>query len=156
MSLYAAETKVPIEKTRIEIEATVRRYGADGFVSGWEGERAFVSFRCAGRYVKLGLTLPDRADARFTTYRQGASTLRRSETAAAKVWDQACRQKWRVLLLMIKGKLEAVESGIVTFEEEFLAHVLMASGRTLYEQVKAPLALSYDKGEVKPYLGGPS
>ncbi len=30
----------------------------------------------------------------------------------------------------------------------------MADGRTLYEQVKAPLALFYDSGEVRPLLGG--
>lgn len=155
MSLYAAETKVPIEKTRAEIEAIVRRYGADGFVSGWEGERAFVSFRCEARYVKLKLTLPARDEAAFTTYRLGSVPYRRKPEQARKLWEQACRQKWRVLLLVIKAKLEAVESGLVVFEEEFLAHVLMADGRTLYEQVRAPLALSYDKGEVKPYLGGP-
>ena len=73
MSQYASEAKVPIEKTRGEIEATVRRYGADAFVSGWEAERAFVEFRCSGCFVRLVLTLPKRDDEIFTIYRQGSS-----------------------------------------------------------------------------------
>ncbi len=53
----------------------------------------------------------------------------------------------------LEAKLEAIESGIVTFAEEFLAHVVMPDGRTLYENVKGPLAVAYDKGEVRPLLG---
>ena len=40
------------------------------------------------------------------------------------------RQRWRALALCIKAKLEAVECGITSFEEEFLAHVVMPNGQT--------------------------
>ncbi len=159
MTQYAAETKVPIEKTRAEIESTVRRYGADAFVSGWEGERASVQFRCGGRYVRLSMVLPSRSAPDFATTLKGnqhaKAEVARSKASGDKLWDQACRQKWRALALMIKAKLEAIESGIVTFEEEFFAHVIMPDGRTVYEHAKAPLALAYDSGEVRPLLGGP-
>ena len=36
MTKYAATTDVPAEKSRAEIEATLRRYGATGFAYGWE------------------------------------------------------------------------------------------------------------------------
>ena len=159
MTQYAAETKVPIEKTRAEIESTVRRYGADAFISGWEGDRASVQFRCHGRYVKLSMVLPARSAPEFATTTKGnqhiKSEVARSRASGDKLWDQACRQKWRALALMIKAKLEAIESGIVTFEEEFLAHVVMPDGRTVYEHAKGPLQVAYDSGQVRLLFGGP-
>lgn len=155
MSQYAAKTEVPVEKSRAEIEATIRRYGADSFISGWEGDRAMVQFRASDRYVRFVMALPDQKDPAFNEYRQGSVTFSRKPEEAAKRWEQACRQKWRALALMIKAKLEAVSSGIVAFEEEFLAHVLMPDGRTLYEHAKEPLAVAYDSGEVRPLLPGP-
>ena len=49
-----------------------------------------------------------------------------------------------------------IESGIVTFEEEFLGHILMPDGRIPYEHANAPLALAYDSGKVRPLRGEPS
>lgn len=43
------------------------------------------------------------------------------------------RQRWRAFALVIKAKLEAVESGITTIEEEFLSHVVTPSGQTFGE-----------------------
>ena len=40
-------------------------------------------------------------------------------------YDQACRQRWRALLLVIKAKLEAVTAGISTIETEFLANIVL-------------------------------
>jgi len=46
--------------------------------------------------------------------------------------DQAIRQRWRALLLAIKSKLESVDCGIETFEEAFLAHIVMpGTGETM-------------------------
>lgn len=36
MSRYAATTEVTSEKSRAEIERTVSRYGATGFMYGWQ------------------------------------------------------------------------------------------------------------------------
>ena len=69
MSGYAESTSVSPEKTKAEIETTLRRYGADGFVSGWDSNRAFVMFRCKDRSVRFVLNLPDN-----TTVGQWAAT----------------------------------------------------------------------------------
>ena len=157
MSKFAAKTGVPIEKTRAEIESTVRRYGADGFLSGWEGSKAMVQFRCSERYVRFNMVLPDQNEERFTIYVLGhGNRYSRKESEARKLWEQACRQKWRALALMIKAKLEGVESGIVTFEEEFLAHIVLPNGQTVYERAKEPLAIAYATGEAQAFLTGPS
>lgn len=59
----------------------------------------------------------------------------RTAAAATKEYEQAGRQRWRALALVIKAKLEAVGTGIVTFEEEFLAHIVLPSGRTVTQDV---------------------
>lgn len=152
MTRFASKTEVPAEKTRAEIESTVRRYGADGFLSGWEGRSAMVQFRSAGRYVRLTMELPDRDDREFTTYRQGSTTFRRVDSQAQKLWEQACRQRWRAMLLLIKAKLEAVESGIVTFEQEFLPQIVMPEGGTVYQHVKERVAIAYETGKMPALL----
>jgi len=63
------------------------------------------------------------------------------------------RRRWLALLLVIKAKLEAVESGIITFEEEFLAHVVMPDGRTVLQHVQVPIERAYIEGHVRPLLG---
>ena len=42
---YASDTEVSVEKSRSEIEGTLRRYGATGFLSGWEGSQAMIAFK---------------------------------------------------------------------------------------------------------------
>lgn len=152
MSKFASGTGVPVEKSKMEIEATVRRYGADGFMSGWDNERATVQFRCQNRHVRFVMTLPARDDKRFIFHSRG----RRTPDAALKEWEQGCRQKWRALALLVKAKLEAVESNIGSFESEFLSHIVLPDGMTVYEKVKGPLAIAYETGKMQPLLGGPS
>jgi hypothetical protein len=154
MKRYAENTAVPAEKSKAEIERLVQRYGADGFISGWSGDKATVQFRLKDRHVRFVMTLPARDDKRFT--RDGRSSFKqRSEEAAYKAWEQACRQKWRALALLVKAKLEAVDSQIVTLEEAFFAHVVMpGDGRTLYEIAREPIALAYERGASVPLLPG--
>jgi hypothetical protein len=45
MGLYAANTAVGEDRSKAEIERTLRRYGADQFVSGWEKQGAVIMFR---------------------------------------------------------------------------------------------------------------
>ena len=60
--------------------------------------------------------------------------------------EQAQRQRWRALLLVIKAKLEAIEAGIATFEDEFLAYTMLPSGETVGEWVSPQLDKVYEKG----------
>lgn len=57
MAEYAARTKVPADKTRIDIETMMRRRGADQFFSGADGERALLAFRLNGRHIRFVLPL---------------------------------------------------------------------------------------------------
>lgn len=146
MTAYAASTSVSVEASRGEIERTLRRYKADAFAYGMEGAQASIMFRMAGRQVRFRLTMPDRENAAFTTYTQGRSVFRRTETEIEKRWEQACRQRWRALALVIKAKLEAVSAGITTIEDEFLAHTVLSDGRAVGDAIKPQLEEHYRIG----------
>lgn len=66
MSTYAANTDVSADKSRAEIERTLRRYGADGFMYGWETNRAVIGFTMNARQVRFVIGMPDPNERRFT------------------------------------------------------------------------------------------
>lgn len=137
---FAANTDVPVEKSRAEIEATVTRYGASSFASGWAGEEAVVTFEVKDRRVKFILPLPSRSASEFTHEQRRSNqhskrTVELTPEQSQKRWEQACRQRWRALALCVKAKLEAVDSDISTFDQEFMAHIVMPNGLTIGEQM---------------------
>lgn len=152
MSRYAAKTEVPVIKTRAEIEACVERYGADQFLSFTQPGRAIIGFTIENRQVRFNLPLPDKESTDFKVYHRGSVPYKRAPEQALKAWEQACRQRWRALYLVIKAKLEAVETGITCFEDEFLAHIVLPDGKLVGETIKPQIAIAYDTGQVKPLL----
>lgn len=137
MARYAAATKVPAERTRQEIEAALKRYGADQFISGWEANRAMIGFRVKNRHVRFELPVP-------------AVT---GTPSAQRNAEQEIRQRWRALLLVIKAKLEAIESSISTFENEFLAHIVLPNNRTVADVLLPQIANAYKTGQMPKLLG---
>ena len=144
---YAESTTVPSDRSRAEIEKTLTRYGATTFQYGWQQDRAAIGFVMSGRQIRFILPLPDRESADFTRTPTGKS---RTSTAAEAAYEQAVRQRWRALALMVKAKLEAVASGIVTFEEEFLPHTVLPSGRTVAQEIMPAVESAYATGAVTP------
>jgi hypothetical protein len=71
--------------------------------------------------------------------------------------EQAARQKWRALLLLVKAKLEAVDANIATFEEAFVGDIVMPdTDKTVWEMAREPIKLAYETGEPVALLGGPA
>ena len=126
MTRYAAKTTVPVSRTRDEIERVLTRYGADAFGYGWDDGRAVLSFRAQGRYIRFSMDVVGT--------------------------PQEERQRWRALLLVMKAKLEAVESGITSFENEFLAHVVLPDNRTVGQWLGPELEAAYLHGEMPKQL----
>jgi hypothetical protein len=137
---FAEHTNVPVERTRGEIEKVCRQHGASAFASGWQGAQATIEFIAHGRRVRFCLTLPSADEKRFTFVN---SWKKRATTQATKLWEQAVRSQWRKLLLVIKAKLESAESGIETFEDAFMAHIVMPSGKTISEDMTPLIDKAY-------------
>ena len=150
MRRFAEGTTVSTEKSKAEIEGTLRRYGATGFISGWEENRAFLAFKIAERQVKFILTLPDPADRKFT-HTPGRGNRRTIEDAHRE-WEAGCRQSWRSLALVIKAKLEAVSAGITIFEDEFMAHIVLPDGKTVGYHARPMIESAYATGKMQPLL----
>lgn len=129
MARYASQTSVAPEKSRAEIELTLRRYGAGGFAYAWEDDRAMIGFKFKDRRVQFVLPMPDQNSDEFKY--TPARRYYRDEADQIRAYDQAVKQRWRALNLCIKAKLEAVEAEIVTFDEEFLAHIVLPDGKTV-------------------------
>lgn len=149
---YAATTSVAVSKTKGEIDALLRKHKATAYATMEEAARAQIAFHMGGRHIIFRLPLPDPDAKQFTMTARGK---RRSATASTEAWEQACRSRWRALYLCIKAKLEAVESGIETFEEAFLAHVMMPDGQTVAEHTMPMIARSYESGTMQPLLPPP-
>ncbi len=152
---YAKGTSVSVAKTQAEIQATIMRYGATSFMFGQSQIGAQIAFDANNRRVMFYLPLPDRQAETFTHVTVRGYKRPRAAEAANSAWEQACRERWRSLGLCIKAKLEAVDAGITTFEDEFMAHIVMPDGHTVAHHVRPRIAEAYASGEMRPLLEGP-
>lgn len=147
---YAADTKVPVDRSKAEIERTLQRYGCDQFAYGWAATgAAFVAFKARDRTIQFQLPLPGRHDRDITHTETGRA---RTDAQAQAAYEQACRSRWRSLALVIKAKLDAVETGIVTFEDEFLAHTMLPSGQSFGDWARPQVDHIYTSGQMPAQL----
>lgn len=161
---YAEGTSVSVERSKAEIDALLAKHGAAQRLMGADDERgeAYVLFTIAGRQVRLHIPLPKLGDfaiperprdwAKRTAglQRQWEETQRERR---AKAYEQACRERWRAMLLLIKAKLEAIALGISTAEREFLADIALPDGRTVHSFLEEGLRQAYAGGTTPPLLG---
>ncbi len=150
MTKYAADTSVSSHKSREEIEKTLARYGADQFMYGSDINKAVVAFRMAGRNVKFLIEIPARNERQFT--HTPTKEIERSPAQAEAEYEKAVRQRWRALALVIKAKLEAVESGITEFEDEFMAHIVLPDGTTMGAWARPQIEQAYKSGQMPTLL----
>lgn len=165
MTRYAKGTTVSVEKSRIEVERTLARYGAKGFAYSWQHhdeeilppgawqkvkisrEVVAIEFLMKERRVRLEVPMPHPLDLKRRSHRE-TDAVRRSRA------EVATRQRWRALCLVIKAKLEAVEGGISTLEAEFLANVVLDSGFTVGQVLVPRLSEAVSSGRLLPPAGG--
>lgn len=146
MAGFAASTTVAPEYSRLEVERILARYGADQFFYAIDAGRAVVGFRAQGKVVRMMIPLPKREE--FT--RSATGRARRGESIDV-AWQQEMRRRWRCLVLIVKAKLEAVSSGLRTFEEEFLSDILLKDGETVGAKLLPQVEAAYTTGA--PVIG---
>lgn len=144
---YAADTEVSSDRSRLEVERILKRYGADHFMYATREDAAVIAFRARGRNVRFNLPFPS-----LSSFERTAKGARHVAAHREKAREQAIKQRWRALCLCIKAKLEAVECGITQFEEEFYAHIVLPTGRTVYEETAEKVAVAYQSGKLPPLL----
>ena len=127
---YAARTEVSSSQSQAEVKEMLKRAGSDRISVYEDREQSSVAFSMHERFYRI--TVPMKA----------------------KVANPAQEERvsWRLVVLMVKAKLEAVAQGATTFEREFLADMLMPDGRTVYETTREPLRLAYESGKMPTSL----
>lgn len=135
--LYANDTRVPVTQSRTDIERLLEKHKARqyGTAVDYEARTARVPFRLHDRIVRFVIGLPDPARLR------------------GERLQQAERQRWRALLLVLKAKLESVENNIESFDHAFLSQIVMPNDRTVAEIVTPAIAEAYRTGKTRLLVG---
>jgi len=133
MTKFAYKTKVPIGRSKVEIERILSRYKATGFMYASRLGQRVVVFDMNKLRIRFNLPVPE-----------GDSANDQQEE----------RRRWRALVLAIKAKLEAVDSGITTFEEEFLAHIVLPGGKSFGEVYVPQIEQVYESKKLPTMLIG--
>lgn len=138
------------------MEQLLVRYGAKQFHSGWDEERAMIAFKLKELFIRFVLPFPPRNADRFKYKEVRGAKQKRTETQMMNAWEQEVRSRWRALLLTVKAKLEAVEIGITTMENEFLAFIVLANTETLGDWITMNAMRQIRSGEMPKMLSGPT
>jgi len=144
---YAEDTVVSIDRSKSEIEKNLAKHGATEFGYMVNSEKAIVVFQINRKQVKFVLLMP-----KVESIKRTATGKIRSNQSVESAYEQECRRLWRALCLVIKAKLEAVATGIVTFEEEFLAQFVLPSGETFAERFVPQIEDAYRSGKIRGLL----
>lgn len=132
---FAEGTTVPVDRSKQELEKLVRLHGATGFATSWDKSSYVVMFELKGRRIRFDVGAPD-----SKTYRD------------TKRWEAEERRRWRALLLILKAKLELVQSGDADLEAEFLANLVLRGGQTLGATFLPQLTEVLDTGSMPKML----
>lgn len=119
---YAATTKVPVAKTRMEIDLLLEKIGATTRATAVDDlkNRAQVVFVLKGAHYRIDVPLP-----------------KCSSPGNLAKHEQAVRSRWRGVLLLLKAKIEAVRLGLSSYDREFLPDLVLGNGRTVFENIPA-------------------
>ena len=127
------DTSVPVERSQSAIRILLYKYGTSGvqFTEEWKQRKVSVRFI----HDFQGQTYQVRIEAKVPkVYYAGATALKKKEA-------QVERQIWRGLYWSIKSRMEAIDFGIESFVEAFLAHFEdPRTGRTIAEYLVPALA----------------
>lgn len=148
---YAEKTTVPIEKSKADIERILRKAGADQFVSGWDREKGVGRIQCKldGIFLQFSITAPEP-----DRFRKTGTGRMRDEDALKTVLEKEEQRRWRGLLLVIKAKLEMIQTGQTTIQDEFMANILLPNQKTVGEWIAPQLAKAYERGTMPKLLPG--
>lgn len=121
MAKYAKNTTVPVSRTKVQVQELLVNYGIEEFFFGTSPRGDGIGFKYEGRVYKHNVPMPDPNDYRYDTQ-----------------YKQAVRQRWRIFYMSLKMKLEEVQAGGMTFEDQFLAMMALPDGSTVADWIRLP------------------
>lgn len=148
---YAENTTVPVEKSLMEIGTLIKKAGGARIAHMEDIDTLAVQFFLSDRMLRFRVPVPTVDDIPLRDNGNNRHTDIPKAKRQAKA-DAIRRQRARALLLVIKAKLESVESGVETFDEAFLPNIVMSDGATVWDRVGQNLALEYQSGKPMPFL----
>ena len=152
MRRYASGTAVATERSQAEIKKTLQRYGADNVTIGESMAQgvALIQFLHRDLPCQIRVKLPKAQEERF--HLTPSRGRRRTSEAARMAWQDECRRKWRVILLLIKAKLEAIEEEVVSPREALLSWLLLPNGQNVSQALEGKWEKMLKGGDVGQLL----
>lgn len=148
--IFAADTEVPVDRSRAAIERLLAQYQCRKFSSGIDHERgrAALQFELGNRLLRFEVQWPTSlgALAADDPWRKRWQTTRSRDVG--RFLAQIERQRWRAMHLVIKAKLEAVSSGVATFDEEFLPYIVLPNQQTVAQTMVPLIEQAYQSGQM--------
>ncbi|GAB3273614.1 hypothetical protein GCM10027449_11200 [Sinomonas notoginsengisoli] len=120
---YVRGASLSCAALQADIQAMLAEAAAQDILLG-PGNGASVAFSHGGRRFRIAARASGRA------HDHGSA-------------QEAARHRWRQLALLLRAKLEAVDSGIVTFDQEFLGCMVLPGGGTVFQAAAPGIAAAY-------------
>jgi hypothetical protein len=136
---FAVDTKVPVHKSRDEIQTLLRAWGCTGiqWTDDYEANRVSLRFRWPFEetvlMARVSVPIPSKADLLKGYPRLGRIP---KDRWADEQLDQRVRTLHRILLLKLRADFNAVREGLFTSVEAMLPYLEGADGRTVGETAR--------------------
>jgi hypothetical protein len=127
---YAEGTRVSVDASRGEITGILAKHGVQRM--GWMGSPSGdqLLFELGGGSYRFDIVKPTPASMRE---RDGADYTYPDNVDWQAKAEAEWRRRWRANVLLLKAKLEFIQSGDTTLERELLPYRLTKGGKTVDE-----------------------
>ena len=146
---YATGTDVPVTRSKTELNAYLEKIGATKILLGADKDLGVdvIMFEVNGRPVKLEVHTPSASEVQATP-----TGKRRNGEPLQHAIEAETRRRWRALILMLTAKWEAIQSGIATFEAEFLPYTMLPNRQTVAEYLEPQVKDIIEHRKMPPML----
>ena len=134
MKRYAEGTAVTVQSSRGEITGILAKHGCEMFATGTTPLGDTLQFVLGGKTFRFFIAKPTpesvrKRDSERYTYPANVDWQQKAEAEHRRVW--------RAHVLLIKAKLEFIEGGDTTLEQEFLPYVVLTDGSTVADLISS-------------------
>jgi hypothetical protein len=132
--LYMETTTIAPNRTAGQIQDVLRRYGAHGVLTEYEGgEVSAVSFTIR---VNQDQEVPFRLPCRWAQIYHLLRSRRRGVRKNSVLEAQAKRIAWRQILRWVEAQMAFIETGMVKMEEVFMPYIQVGIDKTLFDRLE--------------------